>query len=142
MLRIIPADPRLVEVVLSVKIDMPAVAFIGLDGETFAGSGGLAWGKGRCWMWFTTSGQPQLSYAFATIRMAKVLFRKASQLGESEVYTIRDASFPNSKKLLELLRFEEVGVEDGQELWRVLLFQPPKIPSGERIVDGGQRDAK
>lgn len=116
-LEIVPADPRMVEVVLDTVIDMPAVAFVGIDGEKFAGSGGLAWGKGRCWLWFMTV-EPKPEYARPVLNMARRLLRKAKQFGESEVYTIRDPQFETSPRLLALTGFKFHAVEDGNEVFR------------------------
>ena len=111
-------DPASVEVALDAQIDMPAVAFVGIDDGEVAGAGGLAWGAGRCWIWFMTRKAPKPSYAFAAIRMARLMFRKAAQLGETEVYTTRDARYASSLKLLTMLSFEHVGMEQGHELWK------------------------
>jgi len=111
-------DPDAVAVALDVEIDMPAVAFVGFDNGQTAGAGGLAWGADRCWIWFSVQKEPKPAYAFAAVRMAKLLFRKAAQLGEHEVYTTRDASFASSLKLLKMLSFEHVGMKQGQELWK------------------------
>lgn len=116
MLTIHPADPHSVAVALNVVIDWPAVAFIGMDDGQFVGSGGLAWGSDRCWLWFAVlDSKPE--YAKPVMRMAKLLFRKAAQLGESVVYTVRDQKFATSARLLKLTGFRFVAVEDGQEVF-------------------------
>jgi hypothetical protein len=117
MLTIHPADPALVAMTLNVEIDKPAIAFIGIDGDRFAGSGGLAWGEGRCWMFFTSI-DPKPEYAVQVIRYARKLLRKAVQLGETAVFTTRDPAFETAPRLLKMLGFEFVGVEKGQDLYR------------------------
>src|SRR5688500_13907358 len=117
MLQIVHADPRLVEVVLNTVIDMPAVAFVGVEDDIFAGSGGLAWGNGRCWLWFTTV-DPKPEYARPVLRAARQLLRKAAQLGESEVFTVRDPHYETSPRLLILTGFKFHAVEDGNEVHR------------------------
>lgn len=96
---------------------MPAVAFVGLDGETFAGSGGLAWGKGRCWLWFhVEQGKPE--YARPVLSQAKYLLRKARQLGATSVFTVRDKQYETSSRLLKLSGFVFHEIEDGSEVFR------------------------
>lgn len=117
MLNILPADPHRVAVALNVVIDWPAVAFIGIDDGEFVGSGGLAWGGDRCWLWFTVlDSKPE--YARPVMAMAKKLFRKAAQLGETEVFTIRDQSFATSPRLLKLTGFKFFAIESDQEVYR------------------------
>ena len=120
MLRIVSADPQSVAVALGVEIDMPAVALVGIDDDVFAGSGGLAWGKGRCWIWFSVvNGKPE--YARPVLRTVQMLKAKARQLGETEIFTIRDPGFKSSAKLNRLCGFEFFGIEDGQEVFRCIL---------------------
>lgn len=116
MLTIHAVDPREVEVALNVQIDMPAVAFVGVDDNEIAGTGGLAWGGGRCWLWFHTV-QQKREYVGPILRQAKLLMRKAAQLGETEVYTVRDTAFDTSPRLMKLCGFEFFAVESGQEVF-------------------------
>lgn len=114
------ADPRNVSVALAVDVDMPAVAVLGIDDGRVVGSGGLAWGNGRCWIFFKmTESKPQ--YAVPIIRETRRMLKRAVQLGEAYVYTPRDDE-PHSKKLLELLGFEFYGMEQARgrtvEVWR------------------------
>lgn len=115
-LQILPVDPHLVEVSEGVKIDMPSIAFIGLDGEKVIGSGGLAWGGGRCWIWLRVSGINP-AYALPIMRQTKRLIAKARQFGETEVFSPRDAEYPTSKKLLTVLGFTLHGIENEIEVW-------------------------
>lgn len=105
MLSIERADPKAVEVALAIDIDMPAVAVVGMDDGRVVGSGGLAWGGGRAWIWFKML-QSQPSYAVPIVRETKRMLRRAVQLGETAVFTPRDDAEPHSDKLLRLLGFE------------------------------------
>lgn len=116
-LEIIQVHPSAIEVAEGIKIDMPALAYIGVDDGEIVGSYGLAWGHGRCWIWLRLpNGKPE--YARTVIRRAKVLLGKARQLGEREVFSPRDAEYPTSKKLLTVLGFREHAVEAGIEVWK------------------------
>lgn len=117
MLQIVPVDPRSVEVALDIVIDLPAVAYVGVDDGALVGSGGLAWGGGRCWVWFSViNGKP--SYALKIRRWVERLKRKARQLGETEVYTIRDPQFETSARLVKLSGFTFHAMELGNEVFR------------------------
>jgi hypothetical protein len=116
MLQIVQVDPRQIETCLSVKVDMPAIAFVGVDDGKIIGSGGLAWGAGRCWIWLSMiSTNP--AYALPIARKVRVLISKAKQLGETIIYTPRDAEYQTSEKLLKTLGFKMHGIEDGIEVW-------------------------
>jgi len=119
-MQIVPVDPRAIEVAFGVEIDMPAVAVVGIEGETVIGSGGLAWGGGKCWLWFTAP-NGEKRHALAIWRAAERLKRKARQLGETEIWTIRDTQYETAKRLLEATGFEFYAVEDGNELYRCAL---------------------
>lgn len=119
--RIVSADPRSVEIALDCVIDLPAVAVIGLDDGHPVGSGGLAWGGGKAWIWFKMV-QSKPSYAVAIVRATRKMLRRAAQLGETAVFTPRDINEPMSEKLLTMLGFEFFDVqptaEGGQaEIW-------------------------
>lgn len=116
-LQIIPVHPRAVEVALNMNIDLPAVAFIGIDDDEIVGTGGLAWGEGKCWLWLAVQ-KPEKKYATAIIRKCRQVLRKARQLGETEVWTIRDPEFETSERLCRFVGFEFVEVKDGQELFK------------------------
>lgn len=115
-LRIVPVPPHMVEVAEGVIIDMPAVAYIGLDGDEIVGSGGLAWGRGRCWVWLKVA-EVNPRNAITILHWTKRMLAKARQLGESEVFTPRDALYPTSEKLLTVLGFEFREVTNGIEVW-------------------------
>jgi hypothetical protein len=117
LLTIHPVDPYSVAVALDVTIDWPAVAFVGIDDDQLVGTGGLAWGGDRCWLWFGIIGEPRPTYGIYVVRMAKKLLRKAAQLGEVEVFTVRDRSYTTSLKLLKFLNFTHHSSEKGEEIW-------------------------
>ncbi|NTF54422.1 hypothetical protein G6L12_05875 [Agrobacterium rhizogenes] len=114
---IVQVDPSTVATLESIKIDMPAVAYIVIDDGEVVGSYGLAWGAGRCWIWLRLpNGKP--SYAITVMRRTKAILAKARQLGETEVFTPRDAQYRTSEKLLKVLGFRMHGIEEGLEVWK------------------------
>lgn len=117
MLEIIQVHPSFVEIAEGIRIDMPALAYIGRVGDEIVGSGGLAWGGGRCWIWLQVA-KTDPSYALPVFHKTKALLAKARQLGEREVFTPRDAQYPTSQKLLTVLGFHQYAVEKGIEVWR------------------------
>lgn len=121
MLSIVSADPRSVEAEFGVAVDLPAVAVLGLDSGEIVGSGGLAWGEGRCWIWFTMQ-RTKPGYAVPILRATQRMLRRAVQLGETQVFTPREADKPRSEKLLRMLGFEMIGHEmrlgQNMEIWR------------------------
>lgn len=127
MFRIVRADPRDVEIAMAPMgaiIFMPALAVLGVDGDRVVGSGGLAWGGGRCWIWFgMLESKPR--YALPIYRETLRMLKRAVQLGENAVWTVRDDRQPMSRKLLGMLGFELSGMEAAGdrevEVWRVSL---------------------
>jgi hypothetical protein len=103
---------------IGVKVDLPALAFVGVDDGEVVGSGGLAWGQGKCWIWLDVR-KSRPEYAIPLMRKTKALIRIARQFGETEVFTPRDANYPTSRKLLTALKFEPFAVEQGVEIWNV-----------------------
>ena len=79
------------------------------------GCGGLAWGGGKCWMWFHVE-EPQPRHAVAVMHMVKRLKAMARQFGHGEVYTVRDQRWPSSERLLKIIGFKYVEMIDGQEI--------------------------
>jgi hypothetical protein len=116
-LKIVQVPPTAIEVAENIKIDLPAVAYIGIDDGGIVGSGGLAWGAGRCWIWLRTE-RTRPEYAIPLMRQTRKLMAKAMQLGETEVFTPRDTSYPTSEKLLKVLGFSFVGIEENNEVWK------------------------
>lgn len=117
MVRIVTIDPRGILDVAGINVDLPAFALAGVDDDGVIGLGGLAWGQGRAWLFFDMlRDEPQ--HRFKIIACAKRLFRHARQLGETELYTPRDAQHGSSERLLKLLGFEFYAEENGIEVWR------------------------
>ena len=117
MVEIVQVDPREILRVAGIDVDLPTFAIAGVDDDGAIGLGGLAWGGGRAWLFFhMMRNEPR--YRFKVIACANRLFRQARQLGETEVYTPRDAQFETSERLLKLLGFEFFADENGIEIWR------------------------
>ena len=117
MVEIVQVDPREILRVAGINVDLPTFALAGVDDDGAIAVGGLAWGAGRCWLFFhMMRNEPR--YRFKVIACAKRLFRQARQLGEVELYTPRDAQFETSERLLKLLGFEFFADENGIEIWR------------------------
>lgn len=116
-LQIVRADPAQVEHSLGAVITMPAVAVLGIDDGRVVGSGGLAWGGGRAWIWFKMM-ESKPAYAVPIIRATRQMLKRAAQLGDGVVYTPRDAGEPMSGKLLTMLGFELFAIEQGIEVWK------------------------
>lgn len=102
---------------IGVRVDLPALAFVGIDDGEVVGSGGLAWGGGRTWLWLTIQ-KPKASYAVPVMRMMRGLISKARQFGDQEIFTPRDSQYSTSEKLLTVLGFEFFGIEENVEIWR------------------------
>lgn len=113
---------------MGLNIDIPAVGYVGTEDGEAVGCGGLAWGRGKCWMWFHVE-QPQTRHARAVIRMANKMKALAMQMGDHEVYTVRDTAWPSSAKLLRVLGFEFVSEHNGCEIHRVNLSVSDRDPA-------------
>ena len=100
------------------NIDLPATARVAFDGEDLVACWGLAWSQEprRCWLFFAVENY-RPGIGFIIRRETKRCFRQAVQLGETEVYTVRDVEFPSSIKLMRIFGFENFAVENGQEVW-------------------------
>ena len=107
------------------SVSLPVACKVGMiDGRMIA-IGGIAWGGGRCWLFFHVDNPPRniLRQALAECRS---LLRKAAQFGETEVYTPRDAEYETSERLCRLAGFVKTDeVIDGKEIWRANV-QPDK----------------
>lgn len=110
-------DGRAVTAALGLNVDLPVVAMVAIDHGDAVAAWGLAWNLGRCFLWFHME-HPDPSYRFTVIREAKKMMKRATQLGEAHVFTVRDAAYPTSERLLKILGFEPFSVEDGKEVWR------------------------
>ena len=127
MLEIIQVSPSTIEAAQGIVIDMPCLAYVGMANGEVVGSGGLAWGKGRCWVWLRIeTGNP--SYALPIFHRTKALLAKARQFGETQVFTPRDANYPTSKKLLTVLGFRLHEIDqNGIEVWRFAFPQTEMV---------------
>lgn len=112
-------DGRTVTRAVGLDIDLPVVAMVAMEGEEAIAAWGLAWRDARCWLWFHI-GQSKPEYRWIVIREARKMLKRAVQLGETEVFVVRDDAYPTSGRLLKVLGFEPFGTEDGKEIhiWR------------------------
>jgi hypothetical protein len=103
------------------EIDLPVACKVGLMDGRFIAAGGLAWGGGRCWLWFSVEDGTK-GILRQTLKECQYMLRKAAQLGATEVFTPRDANYPTSERLCKLAGFEKTGeVIEGKEIWRHLV---------------------
>lgn len=116
-IQFVRVPPETVEIALGIVVNMPAVAVLGIDDGQVVGSGGLAWGGGKAWIWFKMLASKP-SYSVPIFRATKAMLRRAVQLGETAIYTPRDANEPMSEKLLTMLGFELAEMQDGVEIWK------------------------
>lgn len=117
MLSIQRAPSQAVGLMIGTDIFLPAVSAIGVDGDEVVGAGGLAWGEGKCWLWFKSI-KSKPSYARPVMKAAHAMLKRAVQLGETEVYTPRDDTYPSSKKLLKAVGFHFHEMREGVEIWK------------------------
>lgn len=110
-------DGRTVTRAVGLDIDLPVVAMVAMNGETAVAAWGLAWKESRCWLWFTVE-QSDPAYRWIVVREARKMLKRAVQLGENEVFVVRDGSFATSARLLKILGFEPSSIEDGKEVYR------------------------
>lgn len=117
MIEIHSVAPQTVSIIEGIKIDLPAIAYVGIEDGVVIGSGGLAFGNGRCWVWLRLDeGKPH--HARPLVRQFKTLISKAAQLGETEVWTPRDNRFSTSERLLTALGFKLAAIENEIEVWK------------------------
>lgn len=108
-------DGRTVTEACGLDIDLPVVAMVAMDGKIAVAAWGLAW-DGRCWLWFTME-YPKPEYRWTVIREARKMLKRAVQLGDPEVYTVRDFEAETSARLLNILGFKFHDIEKGKEIW-------------------------
>lgn len=109
-------DPASVVKASGLDIDIPVTAYAIMEGEALLAVYGLAWGGGKCWVWFHVE-QYRPGYGVRVAKIAKKLFRQAAQLGEARIYTPRDAHHETSERLLKALRFTPDYEANGMEIW-------------------------
>lgn len=116
---IVPVDGRALVAASGIDIDLSVFAKAAFDGEEAVACWGLAWSSEprRCWLFFHVENyRPDIGLTIRT--EARRCLRQAVQLGETDVYTVRDAGLPSSMRLMRLFGFEFFAVEnDGQEVW-------------------------
>src|SRR5690606_27703882 len=72
-------------------------------------AGGLAWNAGRCWLWLTPIDRTR-TYPVHIVRLGRRMLRMAAQLGEREVYCVRDPE-PHAARLMRLVGLTLRGTE-------------------------------
>lgn len=107
--------------IAGLEIDLPVFATIGIHEGEVIGIGGLTWGGGRCFLFFHIEKQVP-GAGLVAVREARRMIRKARQLGETEIWTIRDAAYDTSERLLKIVGFEPAGEDNGKEAWRLSLL--------------------
>lgn len=124
MVEVVSVAGSIARVMSNLDIDLPVICRMGkVDGEIIA-TGGLAWGGGRCWLFFAVESDKARNITRQALRECQGLFRRAAQLGETEVYTPRDAEFETSERLCRLAGFEKTDeVIDGYEIWRAMMHR-------------------
>ncbi|KAA3527047.1 hypothetical protein GOZ96_04720 [Agrobacterium vitis] len=100
---------------LGLMIDLPAIGFCAICEGRIVASFGLAWGNGRCWLWYYTE-ELQTRHKHVVRRQAARLKRMARQLGHDELFVVRDQQWETSARLVKLMGFELLEVIDGQEV--------------------------
>lgn len=116
--RILTVDGRGLVAASGLDVDLPVFAKAAFDGEELVACWGLAWSAEprRCWLFFHVENyRPDIGLIIR--RETRRCFRHAEQLGETEVYTVRDVEFLSSIKLMRIFGFENFAVENGQEVW-------------------------
>lgn len=114
-------------------ITYPMLGYAGrLDGKVVA-YGGLMWRWERCDMWLEVKDASGAS-AWGVVHWGRAMLKVAVQMGETEVYCLRDAHEPNSMRLLAAVGFKPYGAQnveylDGtsgdKELWRWIANRSP-----------------
>jgi hypothetical protein len=116
MIEVHRATPSMVTALLGREVTFPVVWYVAMkDGERLA-AWGLSWVDGKCWLefsWEVIGAQ----CAIHVVRKAKLVLKQAVQLGETEVFALRDDREATSQRLLELLGFKMAGALGNKETW-------------------------
>jgi hypothetical protein len=119
---LISSDPITVKhKIVGSIMGVPHVAYSGYDatGAELA-RGGLAWVNGRCFACFDHLTRDVESFHRRRLLLAvsRQVLQRARQLGEKEVFAIRDAEEASSARFLKHLGFTPTGeTVTGMELW-------------------------
>jgi len=125
MLRLSAAD---IAEVYPGRIDFPLCGWgLMTDDYQLVMVGGLQWIDGRCYMWMDHVPRDGSKHVISVVRCGRHMLRRAAQLGEEEVWAIRD-DVPTSQRLLSVVGFRYHGMEDDKELW-VWHASPSKMRS-------------
>lgn len=101
------------------EIDLPVICRIGIKDDEVIAVGGLAWGHGRCWLFFSVEDGKAKGIVRQALAECETLKRKAIQFGATEIFTPRDANYPTSERLLKLAGFERTDeVVNEFEVWQ------------------------
>lgn len=125
MIEIVSIPSQAAGAVANLDIYLPVICRVGIKDGRLVASGGLAWGSGRAWLWFSMEDQTLAKgQGLKALRQCASMLRKAWQLGETEVYATRDDRFETSERLLTMAGFEKTDeMLDGQEVWVVRACQ-------------------
>lgn len=116
-LEIISANGEIAARLSGLDVDLPVVCKAAVVNGEVVAIGGLAFGGGRAYIWFYTGDDAASGIGRRAIRYARYMLRVAVQLGETEVYAIRDVKFDTSERLLKLVGFEFFEHAHGEEVW-------------------------
>jgi len=118
MVEIVSVSGMAAKALSGLEIDLPVICRLGMIEGKVVAAGGLAFGGGRCWLFFDIEEDCPKHVGLQALRQAKVMLRKAAQLGETEVYTPRNAAYETSERLCKMAGFEKTDeVLAGQEIW-------------------------
>lgn len=101
--------PHKLSAIIGRDITFPVVAYVGIEDDRILGVGTLEWIEERCWLAFAGF-DVEPAHAVHVVRRARFLLQTARQLGDKEVFSLRDPSHPSSTKLLETIGFQMTGM--------------------------------
>lgn len=121
-MRVVRLPPEIIAQFYDGDHDFPVVVYGGVEGDQVLAAGGLLWRDQKCCAWVDVFAD-MAPRTITLVRWAKRMLRMAGQIGETEVYIVRDETKPNSEKLLRLIGFEicDVEIVPGRETYRVRL---------------------
>lgn len=106
-----------IEAVTGYEAGEATIGWIGSDETGAVGAGGLSWRWGRCWLWLNLIGDKRPPAA-SVWRMAHRAMSYATALGETEVWSARDAKYDTSERLLTRLGFRKTNeMVEQSEVW-------------------------